>query len=125
MPRRRFSQQYVTQAARILGLLSHETRLNIILFLVQGPGTVSEICGALDLAQSNASHHLAILRTSGLVNDERDGQFVVYRVNVPVWQAIGDGFFDHLAGGLDQVALRNFLIRRLPAGARRGSATTV
>lgn len=113
MSRRKFSQEYVTDAAHILGLLSHETRLNIILFLAQGPGTVTEICDELELQQSNASHHLAILRTSGLVSDERDGQFVVYRVNVPVWRAIGDGFFQHLVGGRDQVILQHFRISRL------------
>lgn len=113
MSRRQFSQEYVTRAAHLLGLLSHETRLNIILFLVQGPGTVSEICDELGLPQSNASHHLGILRNSGLVTDERDGQFVIYRVNVPVWRAIGDGFFEHLAEGHDRVALQHFLISRL------------
>jgi ArsR family transcriptional regulator len=115
--RRRFSQEYVTTAAHILGVLSHETRLNLVLALAQGPATVSELCGHLGLEQSNASHHLGILRNTGLVSDERDGQFVVYRVNLSAWRALGDGFFDQLLGGLDAVQLQHFRITRSPAAS--------
>jgi DNA-binding transcriptional ArsR family regulator len=110
--RRRFSQDYVTSAAHILGVLSHETRLNLVLALVQAPASVSELCEHLGLEQSNASHHLGILRTTGLVSDERDGQFVIYRVNLAAWRALGDGFFDQLLGGLDEVRLQHFRITR-------------
>jgi DNA-binding transcriptional ArsR family regulator len=114
MRRRRFSQDYVTTAAHILGVLSHETRLNLVLALAQGPASVSELCEHLGLEQSNASHHLGILRNTGLVLDERDGQFVIYRLHVPAWRALGDGFFDRLLGGLDAVQLQHFRITRAP-----------
>ncbi len=110
--RRRFSQEYVTTAAHILGVLSHETRLNLVLALAQGPATVSELCEHIQLEQSNASHHLGILRNTGLVTDERDGQFVVYRLNLAAWRTLGDGFFDQLIGGLDAVQLQHFRIIR-------------
>lgn len=113
--RRSFPAEYVSVAARLLGLLSHETRLQLVLFLAQGPATVSETCVALSLAQSTASHHLGILRTTGLVTDRRDGQFVVYQLNVPMWRRVADGFFDHLLQGEDTVTLQNFRIERLPA----------
>lgn len=112
--RRRFSPEYVALAARWLGLLSHETRLHLVLSLAQGPSTVSDLCALLGLQQSNCSHHLAILRNAGLVTDERDGQFVHYRLNVDVWRRIGDGFFDQLLAGADTAALQNFRIQRLP-----------
>jgi len=113
--RRAFPPAYVGLAARLLGVLSHETRLHLVLALAQGPATVSELCALLGLAQSNASHHLALLRTTGLVSDRRDGQFVVYQLNVPVWRQVGDGFFDHLLGGEDVVTLQNFRVERLRA----------
>lgn len=113
--RRSFPAEYVGVAAQLLGLLSHETRLQLVLFLAQGPATVSETCAALGLAQSTASHHLGILRTTGLVTDRRDGQFVVYQLNVPVWRQVADGFFDHLLQGEDAVTLQNFRVERLPA----------
>ena len=112
--RREFPAQYVTTAARLLGLLSHETRLHLVLTLAQGPATVTDLCALLGLAQSNASHHLALLRTAGLVSDRRDGQFVVYQLHVPTWRRVGDGFFDRLLGGADAVTLQNFRVERLP-----------
>ena len=111
--RRRFSPEYVGLAARWLGLLSHETRLHLVLTLAQGASTVSDLCAHLGLQQSNCSHHLAILRNAGLVVDERDGQFVNYRLNVEVWRRIGDGFFDQLLGGADTATLQHVRIQRL------------
>jgi DNA-binding transcriptional ArsR family regulator len=81
---------------------------------------VSDLCALLGLAQSNASHHLAILRTTGLVVDRRDGQFVVYQLNVPVWRQAGDGFFDHLLGGADAVTLQHVRVERLRGDGGRG-----
>lgn len=112
----RFSPEYVTNAARLLGLLSHETRLNIVLFLAQRPASVTEVCNNLSLAQSNASHHLRILRDAGLLIDEREGKFVVYRINTPVWLRVGNGFFDHLLEGRDEVTLQHFRIQRVQPG---------
>lgn len=118
-PRRSFPAEYVGVAAHLLGLLSHETRLRLVLFLAQGPATVSETCAALGLAQSTASHHLGILRAAGLAADRRDGQFVVYQLNLPVWRRVADGFFDHLLQGEDAVTLQNFRVERLPEPADR------
>lgn len=118
MPRREFTQVYVARAAHVLSILSHKTRLNLVLALAQGPASVGELCEHLRLSQSNVSHHLAILRNTGLVLDEREGQFVIYRINLPVWRAVGDGFFDQLLGGQNRVDLQHFRIERL---ARPGS----
>ena len=114
---RAFPAEYVALAARLLGLLSHETRLHLVLTLAQGPATVTELCARLGLAQSNASHHLGLLRAAGLVADRRDGQFVFYQLQVATWRQVGDGFFDRLLGGADVVTLQNFRIERLPPGA--------
>ena len=112
-PRTPFPAEYITAAAHVLSMLSHETRLHIVLFLAQGEATVTELCEQLGLTQSNASHHLSILRNTGLVADRREGQFVVYRINVGAWTQLGDGFFDQLLGGSDVVALRHFRIERV------------
>ena len=119
--RTRFSPEYLTAAAHILGLLSHETRLHLVLYLAQGEATVSELSDALGIVPSNASHHLGILRNTGLVEDERSGQFVVYRLNVTAWRAMGDGFFDELLQGQDDVTLQHFRIirQRSPAAGAK------
>jgi DNA-binding transcriptional ArsR family regulator len=43
--------------------------------------TVTPIYKAINLQQAAVSQHLAILRTAGLVNTERDGKFVFYSIN--------------------------------------------
>src|SRR5579883_728901 len=121
MPRRQFSAEYITAAAHLLGVLSHEVRLNLVLLLVQGEATVTELCDLLAIPQSNVSHHLSILRAAGLVTDRREGQFVVYAVNVPMWTAMGNGFFDYLADGENTVRLQHFLIERGRSGPASGS----
>lgn len=115
--RRRFPDQYITLAARVLGVLSHKTRLKLVLTLAQGPATVTELCKHLGLVQSNASHHLSILRNTALVADERDGQHVTYRLNVDTWRRFGDGFFDQLIPGENAVRLQHFVVQRRTADA--------
>lgn len=110
---RRFSAEYVGRAARILGILSHETRLAMVLHLAQGEMSVTELCETVDLPQSNVSHHLRILRDASLVQDRRDGRYVRYRLDVSTWKALADGFFDKLLEGQDGVRLQNFLVARI------------
>jgi hypothetical protein len=62
------------------------------------------------------------LRNTGLVADRRDGQFVVYRINIPVWRQAADGFFDHLLEGSDGVTLQNFRIERSKPSSARSDA---
>jgi len=56
---------------------------------LQGEGElcVCELTHALDLLQPRISRHLAQLRESGLVLDQRRGQWVYYRMNpqLPDW----------------------------------------
>lgn len=112
-PLRPFDEHYVAMAARMLGLLSHPTRLHLVLLLAQGESYVSRLCEVLDLPQSNVSHHLALLRNTGLVSDRRDGQFVLYRIHVEAWSLVANGFFDRLLGGEDEVTLQNFHLGRV------------
>ncbi len=116
--RREFPAEYVAAAAELLGWLSHGPRLHLVLALAQGPATVGELGAIVGLTQSATSHHLAILRTAGLVVDRREGQFVVYQLNVPVWRRVADGFFDHLLAGENVVTLQNVRVERLPEAAR-------
>jgi DNA-binding transcriptional ArsR family regulator len=119
-PLRPFDAVYVEAAARILGVLSHPTRLHLILLLAQGETHVSRLAELLEIPQSNVSHHLGLLRNLGLVADRRDGQFVRYRVNTTAWELVAHGFFEHLVEGSDELRLRGFTLRRSSDG---GDAT--
>ncbi len=67
--------------ASMLKVLADETRLAVVRQLTDGPKHVGEINESLGLEQSLLSHHLRILRESGLVNSERDGKAVLYSLS--------------------------------------------
>lgn len=66
--------------AGLLKVLADETRLAVVQQLMDGPKHVGDINEALHLEQSLLSHHLRVLRESGLVEAERDGKAVLYRL---------------------------------------------
>lgn len=61
---------------RILALLGSEKRLLVLQRLVDGPFTVGEAAKTLDLTQDRASHLIAELVSTGLVQKTRKGQRV-------------------------------------------------
>jgi len=67
--------------------LGDETRLRIIEHLVSGERSVSDLMARLDLGQSLMSHHLRILRESGLLTDRRDGRWIHYSIAEPALAA--------------------------------------
>ncbi len=68
--------------------LSDPTRLRCLLLMVaEGRLCVCEFVHALDLSQPRVSRHLGHLRDLGIVQDERRGQWVHYRLHpeLPAW----------------------------------------
>ncbi len=60
--------------------LADATRLRIIRLLLVRPCCVCELVGALEEPQYKISRHLSVLREAGLVQDEKDGTFAIYRL---------------------------------------------
>ena len=69
--------------AEILKTLAHPRRLEIVHELALGPRTVGRLADDLGLAQPNVSQHLALMRGSGVVEAERDGRVMRYRLADP------------------------------------------
>jgi ArsR family transcriptional regulator len=63
--------------------LADPTRQMMIAELRSGEKTVGEIAEALEIMQSMASHHLAILRGKGVVEARREGANVYYNLVNP------------------------------------------
>ena len=79
-------------------LLSDKTRLTLLQLLGGGETNVSALCRLLELPQPTVSHHLGLLRQSGLIRPRRAGKQVFYRLADRVGGAVvpRDG-----AGGAD------------------------
>jgi DNA-binding transcriptional ArsR family regulator len=66
------------EASEFLKALSHEVRLLILCFLIEGEKSVSEIEKMLKLRQPAVSQQLARLRADGLVETRRNGKNIYY-----------------------------------------------
>jgi ArsR family transcriptional regulator len=77
------SKQAYKRQARVLKALANETRLMIIDRLSQGECHVGELVRIVGADQSTVSKHLATLRGVGVVDDERRGTAVFYRLVTP------------------------------------------
>jgi DNA-binding transcriptional ArsR family regulator len=64
------------------------TRMRILLLLLEGEATVSDIVSRLDIPQPRASTHLAFLRKVGLVSVDRLGRQRVYRPDAARIEAV-------------------------------------
>lgn len=75
------SEQAVRELAQVFKLLSDETRLRILLYLAQNNELhVTDLCNRLGQSQPAVSHHLALLRVSGLIESRREGKHNFYSV---------------------------------------------
>jgi DNA-binding transcriptional ArsR family regulator len=69
------------ELARLLKILSVETRVQIVQLLKGRVLCVNALAVRLDVTQGAVSQHLRIMRDAGLVIDEKRGYFVHYRLN--------------------------------------------
>lgn len=67
--------------ADLLGSLAEPNRLRIIEILRTGSRNVTELSRMLESEIVNVSHHLSVLRATGLVQDVKDGRFVNYSLH--------------------------------------------
>jgi len=75
-----YLEVFVKQA-KLLRILAHPKRLEILNLLAQKSLTVTEIYSMLDLPQANISQHLNILREANVVATKRIGKEIYYRLS--------------------------------------------
>ncbi len=73
-------QSVLTDAGDLLRALAAPVRIAIVLQLRAADRCVHELVDALDVAQPLISQHLRVLKTAGVVQGERRGREVVYRL---------------------------------------------
>jgi ArsR family transcriptional regulator len=64
--------------AQLCSAISDPTRILVLYALSEQPQNVTQLTQVLNLPQSTTSRHLAILRSSGLVQPARHGREVLY-----------------------------------------------
>jgi DNA-binding transcriptional ArsR family regulator len=68
--------------------LADPTRRRILQLLKDRDLAAGEIAGHFDMAFASVSHHLQVLRDSGLVQSQRNGQHIIYSLNTTVFQDV-------------------------------------
>ena len=68
--------------AQIFKALGHPTRLFMVQELSKGECCVCRFAERIDADFSTVSRHLAVLKQAGIVEDEKRGQQVFYRLRV-------------------------------------------
>ena len=77
------SEQSISELAQVFKLLSDETRLRILFYLALSENRelhVTDLCHRLGQSQPAVSHHLALLRVSGLIEARREGKHNFYSI---------------------------------------------
>lgn len=79
-PHRRFKDALYEQFARIGKATSAPKRLELLDLLSQAPRTVEALAEHAALSVANASQHLQVLRAARMVESEKKGLYVEYRL---------------------------------------------
>ncbi len=61
--------------------MGEDTRVKIIMMLLEEEMCICELMEELKLSQSAVSHHVKILKQADLVNDRRNGKWTFYSIN--------------------------------------------
>jgi len=73
-------EQNYEREAEILKVLGHPIRLKIVAGLMSESCNVKKIWECLELPQATVSQHLALLKNKGIIEGQRNGVEVFYRV---------------------------------------------
>ena len=79
--------------------LSDPTRRKILELLNDQSLNAGEIADYFRITKPSISHHLTILKNSGLIIDERQGQNIVYSLDMTVFQDVMSWFMSFMNVG--------------------------
>ena len=103
------SKQLYAQLARLGKAVASPARLELLDLLCQGPRTVEILAKEAGLSLANASQHLRVLHGARMVESEKSGLFVTYRLADP---AVCDFFQSLRSLGERRLAEVDAILRR-------------
>lgn len=77
---------------KVFKALSDPTRRKVLELLREGPKTAGELADHFDVAKPTMSAHFAVLKEADLVETEKDGKQVIYRLKLSVLEDALLGF---------------------------------
>lgn len=89
---------------RVFRALSDPTRRGVLQLLRAGPMTAGELAECFDVSKPTMSAHFAVLQDADLIEAERQGRSIVYRLQLSVLE-------DALLAFADTVGLRDRMVR--------------
>ena len=88
--------------AGVFQVLAHPTRIHIIECLRDGEQSVSAILDRIAVEPANASQHLSVLRSKGLVVSRKEGNQVFYGLRDPMLIEVLDAMRAHFRAHLEE-----------------------
>jgi rhodanese-related sulfurtransferase len=131
MSHRPYKNRLYAQFARVGTALASDKRLELLDLLAQGPRHVDALAAETEMSVANISQHLQALRNAKLVDSEREGNRVIYRLTdesvLRLWldlrtvaeehlPEIGQLVHEYEAGDIDGRVSRDEMARLLESG---------
>jgi ArsR family transcriptional regulator len=91
----------IDQISEMYKLLADKTRLKILALLKEKELCVCDIVEIMKMTQPNVSQHLRKLKSGGIVNEKKRGQWVYYSLNKDK---------SHVVSALEHVPSQKYLI---------------
>ncbi len=108
------STRALKDMVNLFKLLADETRLRIMLYLIQrGELNVRALCDRLHQSQPAVSHHLALLRMAGIVECRRAGKHNIYHVLPERFQSFLDTLFQNVPAPDRQICFTDYILKQL------------
>jgi DNA-binding transcriptional ArsR family regulator len=73
------------KVAALLAAIAEPTRLRVLWQLAKGPEHVGNLAELVGIKMVNMSHHLGVMRQAGVLEDEKDGRRVIYRLRPDIF----------------------------------------
>ncbi len=110
------SDQLEKDLVQVFKLLSDETRLRILMYLMrEGELHVTALCERLGQSQPAVSHHLALLRVAGLIEARRDGKHNFYSIRAKHFHRIMGELFSSITNPEGEgIRFQDFILSQKP-----------
>ena len=92
--------------SRVFKALSDPTRRQVLHLLRQGPKSAGELADQFPVSKPTMSAHFAVLREAGLVQSDKQGKAIIYRLRMSVLEEALMEFTQLLGLDLTQRAKR-------------------